>query len=110
MGSLLQNIKSSSPLDLAPPHILAQGGRSVLNQLSHLITLSFEKGKVPKEWKHAINKPLLKTTQLDPAAPANYRPISLLPILGKIAEKHTNSVISHFLEDNSIIHQTQIGF
>jgi hypothetical protein len=47
------------------------------------ITLSY----YPAYWKNAIVIPVLKKGE-DPTLPISYRPISLLPVLGKIFEKN----------------------
>ncbi|XP_078515247.1 extracellular calcium-sensing receptor-like [Lissotriton helveticus] len=54
--------------------------------------------------------PLLKKPSLDPNNHANYRPISLLPVLAKVTEKHVHSVLADFVESNEILHYTQSGF
>ena len=40
----------------------------------------------------------------------NYRPISLLPLPGKIAEKIVHSRLSEYLENNKILNKNQGGF
>ena len=52
--------------------------------------------------------PLLKDG--DPTACNNYRPISLLPLPGKIAEQIVHSRISTCLEDNKFFYKKQGGF
>lgn len=78
--------------------------------MADLLSLSLSTGIVPKMWKHAIVKPLLKKPQLNPLVVGNFRSISLLPILGKVLEKHVNSIISQVFEENNILHQSQMGF
>lgn len=75
-----------------------------------LLLLSLSQGIIPKTWKHAIVRPLLKKPHLDPSEPGNYRPISLLPLLGKIAEKHVNQALSQFLEENGGVAPHPNGF
>ncbi len=53
-----------------------------------IINSSLSLGYVPKNFKLAVIKPLIKKkTQLDPKDLVNYRPISNLPFLSKILEK-----------------------
>ena len=42
--------------------------------------------------------------------PSNYRPISILPVLSKIFEKHVNSQIHKYLTTNKLLHKLQCGF
>ena len=51
--------------------------------------------------ENALVTPLPKPG--DPTNPSNYRPISSLPILSKIAEKIMSSQIRQYLESNSLI-------
>ena len=40
----------------------------------------------------------------------NYRPVSLLPIFGKILEKLIFNSIMNFLEENNLLNSNQSGF
>lgn len=53
---------------------------------------------------------ILKKPTLDQDNPSNYRPISLLPWLSKILEKHINATLVEFLETNHLHDLSQIGF
>ena len=46
----------------------------------------------------------------DLSNPTNYRPISILPILSKVLEKHVHSIISDHLSLHSPISDQQWGF
>ena len=48
--------------------------------------------------------------QGDKSNPSNYRPISILPILSKVFEKHVNVCLTNFLTKNKAIHNLQAGF
>ena len=43
-------------------------------------------------------------------APSNYRPISVLPIVSKIFERHINSELNNLLNKKKTIHSLQSGF
>jgi hypothetical protein len=74
--------------------------------MSMLFNLSIQSGVVPKEWKWANVVPVFKKGP--PEDVSNYRPISLLPIIGKILEKCIhNHIYSILLND---ISNNQHGF
>lgn len=110
LQGLLKQLKSGSPVDPAPPAVLNLVSEIVSPVIQDVINTSFLAGQVPPLWKQARVKALLKKTNLDPEDWANYRPISLLPGISKLAEKYANSVLSAFLEENSCLHSTQTGF
>ncbi len=61
--------------------------------LLNIINSSLSLGHVPKPFKMAVIKPLIKKPQLDPSEPANYRPISNLPFMSKILENCVCSIV-----------------
>lgn len=67
------------------------------------------KGYWPSAFKHAKVIPIPKSGK-DTTKPENYRPISLLNVIGKILEKLFQSRISNFAEANNILNPTQFGF
>ncbi len=82
----------------------------VIDPLLAIINSSLSLGYVPKNFKLAVIKPLIKKTQLDPKDLVNYRPISNLPFLSKILEKVVSSQLYSFLEKNYICEDFQSGF
>ena len=59
-------------------------------------------------WKHAIIIPLQKDGNANDVN--NLRPVSLLPLPGKILEKLIQEKLSHYLEFNNILDVKQGGF
>ena len=85
---------------------LGNTGKKVILQF---INLTWLKGELPKSWKLATIKPLLKKEK--PAEEvASYRPISLTSCLGKVAEKMINARLYWWLEANGMIDVHQGGF
>lgn len=66
-------------------------------------------GHFPKKWKVAKVIPILKKDK-DPRTVSSYRPISLLPNLGKVFEILINKSITHHTEKNQIVPNEQFGF
>ena len=76
------------------------------------LTLIFQKciisGTFPNLWKDAYVHPIHKKN--DRQLKSNYRPISLLPICGKILEKIIFDQVYSFLNRNKLISNNQSGF
>ena len=70
------------------------------NPLSKLLNLSVSTTSFPNHWKIAKVTPLHKGGARNDIN--NYRPISVLPILSKIFQKHVASSLSVFLRDNNL--------
>ncbi len=110
---LYKLVKSSKPatcmLDPVPSKLLKEVLPEVIYPLLIIINSSLSLGYVPKTFKLAVIKPLIKKTQHDPKELFNYRPISNLPFLSKILEKVVSSQLCSFLEKNAICEDFQSG-
>ena len=80
----------------------------ITTPLTYIFTLSFLKGTYPDSLKNALIIPLFKKG--DRNAVENYRPISLLPCIGKILEIIVNDRLTGFLEKYNLLHNCQHGF
>ena len=81
---------------------------SISSFIAHLINLSFSEGIYPDLLKCSFIIPIHKAGSKSEVA--NYRPISILPNIGKIFEKCASSQIVEFLHTNSLINPNQHGF
>ena len=63
---------------------LVWGGEELLGALVRLYNMCLDEGCFPSMWKIASIVPIPKTAR--PSSPSQLRPISLLPILGKVLE------------------------
>ena len=77
----------------------------LLNYFPHV---SLQSGVVPDSWKHATFIPLQKDG--DTGDVNNLRPISLLPLPGKVLEKLVQKQLSLYLENNNIFDENPGGF
>uniref|UniRef100_A0A3Q3R0V1 Reverse transcriptase domain-containing protein n=1 Tax=Monopterus albus TaxID=43700 RepID=A0A3Q3R0V1_MONAL len=111
LKKLVAHLKpTSSPLDIVLARIIKEAIDTVGPTLVNLINGSLRSGLVPTALKHAIVRPLLKKVNLDPADPANFHPISLLPFLAKVMEKVVLTQLQSHLEGLDIADKFQSGF
>ena len=81
--------------------ILKICGDSICRPLNIIFKTCLLTGKFPLEWKKANIVPIHKKG--DKQAVKNYRPVSLLPICGKIFERLLyNEMLNFFLENDDI--------
>ena len=81
---------------------------SLCGPLGLIFKSCFENGKFPSEWKKASVVLIFK--KYDKQLVKNYRPISLLPICGKIFERLIYNKLLHFFQGNNLISPNQSGF
>ena len=62
----------------------------------------------PSDWKFARVVPIPKGG--DHQSPSNYRPISILPIISKLLEKHVHNLLYQHLSNNCLLSPNQWGF
>ena len=99
--------KAAGP-DRLSARMLKHTATSITSAITTLFNMSITSGKIPCEWKTAQVVPIPKSQQK--ADPSNYRPISLLPILSKLLEKHIHACLLEHLEVHSPISEKQWGF
>ena len=95
---LLQNLdvsKSNGP-DRISAKMLKGTSCSIASCLTKLFNISIQSGSVPCGWKLSMIVPISKDGEK--SVPTNYRPISLLPIVSKILERHIHSKIMLLLQ------------
>ena len=76
--------------------------------LSIIFQRCVNSGKFPDSWKLANVQPIHKKNNRQ--IKSNYRPISLLPLCGKILEKIIFDQVYSFLDQNRLISSMQSGF
>jgi hypothetical protein len=82
---------------------------AALQLLVDIFNACLRSGFFPSAWKIGKIFPIAKPGK-DSSSPDSYRPITLLPIIGKIFEKIILSRILEFVEDNQILRDQQFGF
>ena len=80
----------------------------ITKQLTDICNHSIRNSSFPAIWKKARVTPLHKKNATD--NPENYRPISILPLLSKVIEKHVYNSLYEFLLVNNLLSPRQSGF
>ena len=102
------DISKATGNDSIGPKILRISAPFIAESITHLCNLSIHSGKVPSKWKEAKVKPLFKSGSRDNVN--NYRPISILPTLSKLIEKHVHDSLMTYLGNHDLICKNQSGF
>ena len=82
---------------------------NIIAIITHLFNCSYQTGNYPSQFKTG-EIILFPKENTDTSNPKNYRPISLLNILGKVFAKLLNNKLVNHLEENNIIRPSQHGF
>ena len=99
--------KSSGP-DGISARMLKSVAQSIAPSVARLVNQSIQSGCFPVFWKSS-NIVLIPKIG-DSSNPKNYRPISLLPILSKLLERHVQHLLMEHILENNIISESQWGF
>ena len=74
----------------------------------HIINTCLIQSDIPDSWKHSIVHPLFKSG--NPSDPANFRPISLVPVIMKVVERIVHQQLYAYLSHNHLLASSQHGF
>lgn len=72
------------------------------------MNFSIETNNFENDWKRARVSPIFKSGNEHMVN--NYRPVSVLPIISKIIEKHVFTSFYEYLSENHLITSSQSGF
>ena len=103
----IKTVKSSGFPDISSM-VLKDAFLVIIRQLVYLFNLSFATNTFPDRWKKATIIPLFKGG--DKTEAGNYRPVSLLPLPGKLLERVAQANLLSFLNDHTVISNKQGGF
>ena len=107
---LCKNIDTSksSGIEFLSSNVLKDAFMVTITQLVFIFNLSLSKAIFPNDWKKATIIPLFKGG--NKKLVSNYRPVSLLPLPGKILEKIVHRGLTYHLENNDLLSIKQGGF
>ena len=89
------------------PYLIKQIIPALAGPLSLLFNSFFSTKDIPSSWKKAIITPIYKK---GPSSdPANYRPVSLTSVFGKLMERVVASEMLHYLLENRLLSADQHG-
>ena len=88
--------------------MLKETADAIAPSIRKRFTLSIQLCHVPHAWKDAIVMPIPK--KQGAMTPTKFRPISLLPILSKVLERHFYLLISEHISDHSPLSTCQFSF
>ena len=71
--------------------------------ITHIINLSLATRKFPMKWKLGRVIPLIKSQDADKLSPSSFRPVALLPVCSKIAERIVQRQLLRYMEDYGLI-------
>ena len=102
------SVHKSSAIPSLSSRLLKDSFTILSKQLTHLFSMSLKKGGVPEKWKHATVIPIPK--EGDHADVNNLRPISLLPLPGKLLEQVVHQQIMEYISMHNLLCKEQGGF
>ncbi len=110
IASSIDNLSSSpsSSCDGITLYMLKSGKMELLPIFEFIFNLSIDNKLFPTLWKTAKVTPLFKAG--DATSPNKYRPISVLPSIGKLLERIIYDQLYSYLTSNQLLSQSQSGF
>ena len=109
--SIIRNLpsKKAPGYDLITAHILKSLPEKAIRFLTYIYNSVLRTAHFPTLWKFSIIKMIPKPSK-PTQSPSSYRPISLLPILGKILEKLLLLRLCPIVHSSNYIPDHQFGF
>ena len=102
------DVKKATGPDNVSPYILKNCAHQLAEPLTKLFNGCIEQQIWPKQWKRArvvaVHKKKSRTCI------ANYRPISLLSVVGKVYEKILTKALTDYLDKHYLLSAKQFGF
>ena len=102
-------IKKAGGFDLISGILIKQLPQAALKKIVTIFNAVLKLKYVPNQWKKAEIIVLLKSGK-PPSSPGSYRPISLLPIIGKLFERLYIRRLVKIVDNKKLITNDQFGF
>ena len=102
------DINKSSAIDNIKAIFIKDAFLSLNFEVAYLLNESLRKAEFPDSWGSSYVTPIPKEgDQLDPS---NWRPISQMPIIGRLVEKAIHAQLRYFIDSTGLLHMNQHGF
>lgn len=111
VNKIMSSLKNSNSKDVygLDTTLFKTHKESLTGPITKILNTSFRQSLCPKEWKPAIVTPVFKSGNANEVT--NYRPISLLPVVSKIAERcAADQLLAHLNNSPYRLHPMQFGF
>ena len=113
MSELLQDllnldINKSTGTDNIGTNILNVNAPFIVSPLTYIFNRIIDSGIYPNILKNAKVSPIFKSG--GKCLPTHYRPISVLPVISKLIEKHISRHMYQYLAKYNLLHDAQSGF
>lgn len=105
----LKNRKAPG-LDLIEAEVIKYSWPTLCTKISELLNNCLQYGIFPRKWKQGNIRVLLKSDDKDKTDPKSFRPICLLPILGKALEKLISGRLETIFHHHPKSSDRQFGF
>ena len=102
-------ISKATAHPLITNQVLRECAPIICPSITHLFNLSITTGVFPDAWKRATVTPIFKNRGTA-GDPSNYRPVSLLPAMGKVLDRIQSSCLLQHLVQHNLISPHQFGF
>ena len=102
------DVSKATGTDNIGARLLKLAATHIAEDITFICNSSIDSNCFPDKWKEAKVSPLHKNGPIEEIN--NYRPISILPVLSKVLEKHVSDSLTLYLNENNLLHKTQSGF
>ena len=112
VGEMIAKLKQSHAygIDRIDATIIKMAASVLIPGITYTINLSLSSAKFPARWKLARVLPLSKGKESDPYNPASYRPVCLLPVMSKLAERAVQRQLLDYLEETKQLSEHHHGY
>ena len=101
------DITKATGRDNIVPRLLKTAALFIADSITYICNQTIKNAQSPDKWKEAKVTPLHKNGPKDDLD--SYRPISILPVVSNMLEKHTHDSLMSFLTEHQLLHKTQSG-
>lgn len=111
VNKLISTLKNSKSKDVygLDTILLKTHKETLTDPITKIVNASFRQAVYPRAWKSAIVTPIFKSGNVNDVT--NYRPISILPVVSKVAERCVaDQLLAHLNNTPYRLHPMQFGF